>query len=207
MKFSYLTLIAISITTAMAVAAHAVVQTGKDPNAGAQLIKVANTDNSSQPVKDAYLKGKIVGALAFNPHVNAFDIDVKVNKGVASLGGTVDTEIERDLAVEIARGIKDVKDVRSDITVKAGTRSARAESMRRSLGQKFDDAGTTASVKTKLLANQSTGGLVINVTTTNGVVVLSGSVKSDAEKDLAERIAGNTSGVLDVRNELVVAKR
>jgi osmotically-inducible protein OsmY len=207
MKHTHLTLIAAAITTTLASAADADLSPANQTNSGAHLIKVANSDDSSQLVKDAYLQGKVVGALAVNPHVSVFDFDVKVYSGVVSLGGTVDTEVERDLAIEIARGVEEINGVRSDITVKAGTRVAREESMRRSLGQKLDDAGTTTSVKTKLLANRSTGGLAINVTTRNGVVTLNGKAKSGAEKDLAERIAENTSGVLEVRNELIVAMR
>jgi osmotically-inducible protein OsmY len=71
-------------------------------------------------------------------------------------------------------------------------------------GQAFDDTGTTTSIKSKLLANKNTGGLAISVTTTNGVVTLSGVVKSDAEKAMAEQIARETTGVVDVHNELTV---
>jgi osmotically-inducible protein OsmY len=163
-------------------------------------------DDSSQPVKDAFLKGRIVSAYALNPHVSVFDLDVTVHDGVAYLGGAVDTPIERDLAVEIARGVRDVREVKADIAVKAGTRKAR-EAAHRTVGQTFDDAATTAAVKSKLLANPNTGGLGINVTTRNGVVTLSGHVKSEAEKDLAGRLAQNTPDVADVRNDLAVRSR
>jgi hyperosmotically inducible protein len=168
------------------------------------------TDESSQPVKDAYLHGKIISAYAFNPHVSAYDIDVKVDNGVATLNGAVDSDIERDLAVEIARGIDGVNDVHSNLAVKAGSReTARLsrEKSRRTVGQTLDDAGTTAAIKTKLLANKNTSGLKINVDTKNNVVTLTGNVASGAEADLAEHIARNSADVIDVRNELSVAKK
>ena len=74
------------------------------------------------------------------------------------------------------------------------------------MGQSLNDAGTTASIKSKLLTNKSTSAMAISVTTTQGVVTLSGKVKSDAEKDLAEQIARGTSGVTDVHIELTVGK-
>ncbi|HYC57203.1 MAG TPA: BON domain-containing protein [Candidatus Binatia bacterium] len=67
-----------------------------------------------------------------------------------------------------------------------------------------DDAGTTSVIKTKLLADQSTSGLEINVTTKNGVVSLDGDVDSAAEKSAAERIAKGTNGVTEVKNNLTV---
>lgn len=73
------------------------------------------------------------------------------------------------------------------------------------VGQAFDDTGTTTSIKSKLLANKNTSGIKISVTTTNGVVTLSGMVKSDSERSLAEQIARETKGVVDVHNELTVA--
>ncbi|HET6654634.1 MAG TPA: BON domain-containing protein [Gammaproteobacteria bacterium] len=66
------------------------------------------------------------------------------------------------------------------------------------------DTAITAAVKSKLLANSSTSGMDIHVETNSGVVTLSGTVTTDAEKNLAERIARNTNGVTDVTNNLKV---
>lgn len=66
------------------------------------------------------------------------------------------------------------------------------------------DTTITAAVKAKLLANSSTSGMDIHVETNHGVVTLSGTVRSDAERDLAERIARDTDGVTDVTNNLQV---
>jgi osmotically-inducible protein OsmY len=63
---------------------------------------------------------------------------------------------------------------------------------------------TTAAVKSKLLANQSTHGLAIDVDTVNNVVSIQGNVESTAEKQLVEQIAKNTDGVREVKNRLKV---
>jgi hyperosmotically inducible protein len=167
-------------------------------------------DKDSQPVKDAYIHGKVEGAFALNSNVSAYQIDTDVKNGVVTLTGAVDSDVERDLAVEVARGIDGVTDVKADgLMVKAGSReTARMErDKHRSVGQTLDDAGTTAAIKTKLLANKSTSGLKINVDTKNGVVTLRGNVASSAEKDLAEQIARNSSDTVAVHNELSVAKK
>jgi len=161
---------------------------------------------SAQPASDAFLKGRVVSALAFNRHLSVFDFDAKVENGIAYIGGTVDSAIERDIAIETVRGIDEIRDVRSGIEVKEGTRKAQEESRQRSLGQTVDDAATTGRVKSRLLASESTRGLHINVSTRNGVVTLSGKTGSEAESDLATQIAENDEGVVQVKNELKTKK-
>ncbi|HET6655913.1 MAG TPA: BON domain-containing protein [Gammaproteobacteria bacterium] len=88
---------------------------------------------------------------------------------------------------------------------------ATANQAQNQAGQMVDQAQTatsdtaiTAAVKSKLLANSSTSGMDIHVETNHGVVTLSGTVTTDAEKSLAERIARNTNGVTDVTNNIEV---
>ena len=75
----------------------------------------------------------------------------------------------------------------------------------RTVGEAFDDASITASIKTKLIEDQLTEGFDINVTTKNGVVSLKGGADSQAAKDAATRIAQSTKGVTRVDNQIVVA--
>jgi osmotically-inducible protein OsmY len=49
--------------------------------------------------------------------ISGFDIDVDVENGVVTLTGDVDSDAERDLAVEIAKNASDVKDVESNLCV------------------------------------------------------------------------------------------
>ena len=72
------------------------------------------------------------------------------------------------------------------------------------VGSYVDDKAIATSVKAKLLEDKATGGLSINVDSLNGTVALSGFAKSQNEKDVAGRIAANTKGVREVRNNLVV---
>jgi hyperosmotically inducible protein len=73
------------------------------------------------------------------------------------------------------------------------------------VGQTISDAAITTSVKSKLIANSGTSGRNIKVKTENGVVMLSGQVKSESEKTLALQIAGSTKGVKNVQDGLVVS--
>jgi osmotically-inducible protein OsmY len=164
----------------------------------------ASKPGSSQPVSDAWIKSKIVGEYAVNPHVSALKLDVKVDNGIAYLGGTANDATERDLAIEIARGVNGVREVRSQIGIQ-GTPVAR--NGHRTVGQGIDDATITAHVKSKLIANESTPAHRINVDTRRGVVTLKGTVDTDAEKELAGRLAENTEHVTEVHNDIAVAHR
>ena len=69
------------------------------------------------------------------------------------------------------------------------------------------DPALTASVKSKLLANPDVSGLRIDVDPRDGVVTLTGTVSTQAEKDEALRIARDTGGVKSVEDRLTLRGR
>ena len=69
-------------------------------------------------------------------------------------------------------------------------------------GEFITDAAITSEVKTKFLAEPGVSGLNINIDTNDGVVTLSGNVKSKAEADKAVAIARQNAGVKRVVNNL-----
>ncbi|MBO0861172.1 MAG: BON domain-containing protein [Chloracidobacterium sp.] len=66
------------------------------------------------------------------------------------------------------------------------------------------DAAITAAVKSKLAAPDDNGQSDVNVDTRGGVVTLTGAVETQAEKERAERVAGNAEGVTRVINNIMV---
>ena len=76
----------------------------------------------------------------------------------------------------------------------------------KSIGATIDDATITARVKTALLNDPQVGGMKIDVDTTNGVVTMSGTVKSKAEENRAIDLARQTPGVKDVKSTLQVSQ-
>jgi osmotically-inducible protein OsmY len=164
-------------------------------------------DEFDGAAKDAWITGKVETVYTLNGHLNPFDIDTNVENGVVTLTGAVSSEIDRDLAGELAKGIDGVVEVQNELEVDATATSdedARTEGADRDFGTFVDDATTTAAVKSKLIGNTNTKGLQIDVDTQNDVVTLSGRVSSEQESRLAEELARNTGDVKDVRNNLVV---
>ncbi|VFS70956.1 Osmotically-inducible protein Y precursor [Kluyvera cryocrescens] len=64
------------------------------------------------------------------------------------------------------------------------------------------DTATTSEVKAKLLADDIVPSRNVKVETTDGIVQLSGTVKSQAQSDRAESIAKAVDGVKSVKNDL-----
>jgi osmotically-inducible protein OsmY len=158
--------------------------------------------------KDAWLTGKVETVFLLNSHLNGFRIDTDVDNGIVTLSGTVESDIDRDLAVTLAEGVEGVVEVENELMVDTeaeGTRNAdRSNENTRSFGTWVDDATTTAAVKSRLVGNENVHGLQIDVDTRGDIVTLSGRVDTDQQRDLAEQIARNTGDVSDVRNNLVV---
>jgi hyperosmotically inducible protein len=156
--------------------------------------------------KDAWITGKIEMVYTLNRHLNPFDISTEVTEGTVHLTGKVESDIDRDLAGELAKGIEGVVSVDNDLMVDAQARIPASASAERPFGVWVDDVTTTAAVKSKLLTNGNTDGLQIDVDTRGDTVTLSGEVASAEEKQLAEQLARNTSDVKEVHNQLVVQR-
>ena len=75
----------------------------------------------------------------------------------------------------------------------------------KTVAETIDDATITARVKTTLLNDPQVGAMKIDVDTTNGVVTMSGVVKSKAEEMRAVELVRQTPGVKDVKSELQVS--
>lgn len=173
--------------------------------AGAPMAQAESENEYSGELHDAWLDGKIETAFTLNRHLNPFRIDTDVENGMVYLDGTVSSDVDRDLAGEIAKSVKGVKKVENRLQV-AEQQEGEVERAADDLMQNVSDATTTAMVKTKLLANGNTKGLKINVDTNDDVVTLTGSVESAEIRDLAEQLAQNTDSVKSVNNRLEVMK-
>jgi hyperosmotically inducible protein len=77
----------------------------------------------------------------------------------------------------------------------------------KSAGTNVDDAGITASVKSKLVADKAANLTRVDVDTNNGTVYLNGTVESPEQKSRAEQLARQANGVRSVVNNLQVQKK
>jgi osmotically-inducible protein OsmY len=74
-------------------------------------------------------------------------------------------------------------------------------------GQYVDDSTITSQVKAKLVGDKVANLTRIDVDTTNRVVSLNGIVESPEQKNRAEQLAMQVSGVRKIDNKLQVQRR
>jgi osmotically-inducible protein OsmY len=176
-------------------------------NTVASLPGVKSVDNQlkvsgEQPAEhsDAWITTKVKTALLFHRHVSATGTTVYTKDGVVTLQGEASSLAQKELTTEYARDIDNVKEVKNEMTI-AKTPATPKETM----GDKIDDASITAQVKSSLLSHHSTSAMHTGVSTTDGVVTLSGVAKNDAEKSLVTKLATDINGVTSVINNMTVA--
>lgn len=109
------------------------------------------------------------------------------------VGCTVEPEVERS-ANEAAKEVGEAAKATGEAAAEAAREAAPI----------VTDAGITAAVKTRLLADPDVSGMKIDVDTKDKLVTLKGSVASAAQASKAERLAAATPGVTRVVNELKV---
>jgi osmotically-inducible protein OsmY len=159
---------------------------------------------------DGWMAFKIRSRLLVKANVSATSTKVAVNEGNVVLSGTADNTAQKELTEVYAKDIDGVKSVKNDIVVtdratdRAADRADRADSRRESAGEKIDDASITSQVKYALLSHKSTSALKTKVTTTDGVVRVTGDAASDAEKSLVTKLAGDVRGTRSVTNDMTV---
>ena len=149
---------------------------------------------------DTWISMKVKTALLFHRNVSATGTDVDVKDGIVTLTGEASSLAQKELTTEYAKDIDNVKEVRNEMTI-AKTPVKVVETN----GGKIDDASITAEVKSSLMARRSTSALHTTVSTTDGVVTLSGIAKNDAEKSLVTKLVNDINGVTSVINNMTVA--
>lgn len=154
-------------------------------------------------ITNARQESQIWTTYALSPYLRANDLQVVVHAGKATLTGKVDEDVTRQLAGEIALGVKGISEVDNQIEVLADY-AAPDRGEERSFGDVIDDASITSAIKSKLLWSKHASGLKTDVDTKWGHVALKGSAASAQAKATAGSLAINTRGVRSVDNQLVV---
>jgi len=156
---------------------------------------VSNTIVVKIDKSDTWLKMKVQTALVFHSNVNATNTEVTVKDGIVTLKGKAQTPAQKELTTEYTKDVEGVKGVINEMTLAKGEET---------IGDKIDDASITAQVKMAIMMHKSTGVLRTGVTTTDGVVTLSGNARNDSEKDLVTKLTEDVKGVSRVINKMSV---
>jgi hyperosmotically inducible protein len=176
-------------------------------NTVASLPGVNSVDNElkisgEQPAEhsDAWITTKVKTALLFHRNVSATGTTVYTKDGVVTLQGEASSMAQKELTTEYAKDIDNVKSVNNEMTIAKTPATPDA-----TIGDKIDDASITAEIKSSLLSHRSTSAMHTGVSTTDGVVTLTGIAKNDAEKSLVTKLATDINGVTSVINNMTIA--
>jgi osmotically-inducible protein OsmY len=169
---------------------------------------------------DEEIADRVKAALAADEELPKGTVEVRsVNEGVVLLGGEVPRMTQHLQAIETASEVEGVRRVASQIrspdrladqeiwrendATERGVTEKASDTMERA-GTTASDLWTTSAVKMRLMADERTPGLDVNVDTRDGEVTLFGIVGSAEAKQAAEEDARKVSGVSVVHNQLQV---
>ena len=158
----------------------------------------------------AWITTKIQAQYFADPGLKPWNIDVTTTgRGHVTLQGEVDTTGDREKALQIAKNTDGVTAVDDELRVHGetpgtpatGTTGAPAPAP----GKPTDpDGWITAKIQSKYFLDEDVKGREIDVSTSNGVVTLRGTVDNDMQHHEAVAIARNTDGVNDVQDYVQV---
>jgi osmotically-inducible protein OsmY len=123
--------------------------------------------------------------------VLANQVSVKSNDGAVTLTGTVQDKDDRALAEDTINNIPGVVSVDNQIMVKSDI-------------PEHSDAWIALKIRSELLVKANVSASATKVDVRDGIVTLSGTASSAAQKDLTEAYAKDIDNVKAVRNQMVV---
>lgn len=134
----------------------------------------------------------VLDALDFEPGVDAANVGVAVNQGVAVLSGYVRTYADKVTATEIVESIRGIRAVADEIEVRpVGAHVTADDEIAKRIGHMLK---WSAAIPDE----------AVHVTVRNGVVTLTGGVGWRYQAEAAERVVRGMRGVTGVENRIAV---
>lgn len=157
-------------------------------------------------VDDASISAAVKSKLLWSRHTEDLQTEVDTEAGRVTLQGTADTQDAKNFATRLAMNTQGVRSVDNRLKVDSGKAeladtgatgdtTETTETTTDEMGQDISDSWITTKVKSTFMYSSNVNGADISVSTTDGIVTLSGTVGSGAERALAIEFAENVRGV------------
>lgn len=166
--------------------------------------------NNQETVSDQEINRKIKEALDSGWFSSGFkNVSYDVNNGNVTLRGSVDTQENKKQVEDNVRNINGVRQVNNQITVVKENQGTYSDSQMQTSEQKdfasnAQDRQINAKIRDKL---NNKGYETLMIRTTNGVVVISGTVDKQEDLQKINDQIKNIEGVRSVNNQLRVNRR
>lgn len=154
-------------------------------------------------IDDATITASVKSKLMWSKYTDGLSTEVDTKQGKVTLQGSADSGAARDLAGRLAMNTRGVASVDNQLVVngkKPGVADA-AKSSVHEAKREISDSWITTKVKSTFLYSSNVDSSRIAVSTTGGIVTLSGKVASGAERALAIELAKNVLGVKSVSSK------
>jgi osmotically-inducible protein OsmY len=173
----------IALTAIIPDPARAVLGTPRQAEAVALLLGTARAaENPPAQAPDDRSTGLAVeNRLLLEQGVDAHRIDVEVRDGTVVLTGSVDSLLDKELASDVAAGVKGVRTVRNRLDVRPGRNAS--------------DRALRNDVREALERNPATEDYALTVAVEDGAVRLSGAMGSRSDKRMARAVVAGVRGV------------
>jgi hyperosmotically inducible protein len=160
------------------------------------VLAAQDRDTAESRASDAVLTARVKAALIDDEATKARQIQVETSNGVVQLSGFVDSEMDLEAALKVARSVPGVREVNNGLDLRASDRTA---------GQVSRDGVIAAKVKAEIARDEGLAAASdINVEVDGGIVQLSGFLPSLEQKNRARDAATRVKGVRDIRNNITL---
>lgn len=156
----------------------------------------------SRSADDIAMTNKVKSAFSLSKRLSAYEINIEAKDGVVTLTGQVPSDVDKELAGNVAKDIPDVKTVENQIQVNSGIKPSES-SVRE--GMRVADLEIRANLNERLMSSQGLQGQSIQANVQDRIVTLTGRVETPAQKAGAEQVASSVPNVVSVVNNLEVS--
>ena len=157
----------------------------------------AKLDDTTSSAYDAWVTTKVKMALMAEPGLSPLTINVDTSHGVVTLFGIVSDKATKDKTALSAKQIRGVKGIENELQVVPDVAAARVD---------VKDDGLHDAVQSRLESRKDLSDADISVEVKNGVVRLTGKVKTQGDRLTALTVASATPGVKSVVDGLELEK-
>lgn len=163
---------------------------------------LTNSEDAEKGRNDVALTNKVRSAIAQTKRLYMLSIAVKNHDGIVTLSGEAPSDIDRELAANVARETPGVQQVKNEIQVVASLKRANESALQASPAVNVEDLEMAANLREMLQDVPELKFLPIQVKVQQRAVTLSGQVTSEQQRQRAEQIVRNAPKVTTLTNQL-----